>query len=99
MAVPANYLDVYGRIDPPRNFRCGSCAGDDGHFTRGNASGCMKRFGYEKISRDIALTDIFLESRGDGVVTVRLHRNSLSLRLKWIVPIQKFPGSAKDDSA
>jgi hypothetical protein len=54
----------------------------------------MKRLWYEKISRDIALADVFRESRGNRIVTVGLHRNLLSTGLTiWIVRIQKIPAS------
>src|SRR6266508_1233546 len=63
-----------------------------------NASRCMKRFGYEKISRDIALADILVERRRDGIVTIWLHRKLLSTGLtKWIVRISKVSGRAKND--
>jgi hypothetical protein len=52
----------------------------------------MKRLRHEKISRDIAVADVFLESRGNRIVTVWLHRNLLSAGLMiWIVRIQKVP--------
>jgi hypothetical protein len=58
----------------------------------------MKRLRHKEISRDIALADVFLKSRGNRIVTVWLHRNLLSTGLTiWIARIQNVPGGARNN--
>ncbi len=70
IAIAATNLDVRPRIDPPKNFR--GCAGtrNDRFFMRNDASGCVQGFRHEKISRDVAVADVFFKCGGDGVVII-----------------------------
>ena len=53
-AIRMNDLDIRRRIDLPKNFRGRPGAGNDRWFTRNDASGCVQRFGNEKLGRDVA---------------------------------------------
>ena len=73
IAIRVNDLDISCRIDPPKNLCGGTGAGNHRWFTRNNPSGCVQRFGDEKLGRDVAVADVFLQGSSDRIVIVRLH--------------------------
>src|SRR5438552_18039646 len=73
MAIAAKNLDIRRGIKLSKNFASHSGAGNDGVFTRNDASSCVQRFRDEKISRDIAGADVFFKCGGDWIVAVWFH--------------------------
>ena len=66
-------MNVRRRIDLPKYFRSGSRAGDNCIFASDDSSDCTQRLRYEKIGRDVAITDVFLQRGGNRIVTVGVH--------------------------
>src|SRR6266478_8647633 len=76
IAIAAINLDIRCRVDLPENFRSCSCAGDDRFFPHNDASGCVQRLRHEKVSRDVAIADVFFKGGGDRIATIWLHERS-----------------------
>src|SRR5262249_682828 len=74
VAIAPTNLNIDRRIDLAENFGSGSGASNNRFFARNDASGCTQRLRHKKVSRNIAVADVFFKCGDDRVVRLWLHR-------------------------
>src|SRR5439155_11459718 len=75
-------LDIGRRIDPPKNFRSSTGAGNDRWLTSNDAACCVQPLGNEKLGGYVPVADIFLERSRERIVIFRMHEGAEATRYR-----------------